>query len=132
MGSSSFTDVASSAWYYGYIQTATGYGIIKGYDNGTFGPNDTITREQAMTMIARAMTITKLNSSLSASDASALLAKYKDLASASGYASESVAACLETGVVTGKTQSTVCPKDYITRAEVAVIVERLLQKSNLI
>ena len=52
MGSSSFTDVASDAWYYGYIQTAVGYGIIDGYGDGTFGPRDTITREQAMTMSA--------------------------------------------------------------------------------
>lgn len=65
MGSSNFTDVESGAWYYGYIQTAVGYGIVNGYGDGTFGPQDTITREQTMTMIARAMKLTKLAPALS-------------------------------------------------------------------
>jgi|GEM_PF-1049433 len=131
-GSSNFADVKTTDWYCGYIQTAAEYDIITGYSNGNFGPNDKITREQAMAIIARAMEITDLESTLTDSEISSLLAAYSDSASASAYAKASIAACLDTGVVTGQSASTVAPKAYITRAEVAVIVQRLLQKSDLI
>jgi hypothetical protein len=131
-GESSFSDVGSSAWYYGYIKTATSYGIIKGNTATTFDPNDLITREQAMAMIARAMKITGLTVTLTDSDVSTLIGTYTDGASASDYAENSIAACLKARIVAGTSDSTIAPKDNITRAEVAVMVERLLQKSELI
>jgi hypothetical protein len=61
-----------------------------------------------------------------------LLAGYADGASGSDYAKDSIAACLEAGIVRGTGNNAIAPKDYVTRAEVAVMVERLLQKSGLI
>ena len=127
-----FSDVMASDWYSGYIKTAFSYGIITGYDTGTFGPNDKITREQAIAMIARAMKITGLKISLTDSEISALLSSYSDADNTSDYAKNSIAECLKTGIITGTDGGVIAPQDYITRAEVAVIVERLLQKSNLI
>ncbi len=129
-GVSGLTDVSSSEWYNGYIKTAVAYGIINGNGDGTFGPKDTITREQTMAILARAMKITGLNASVT--DITALLAKYMDSTSASDYAKESIAACIATGVVTGTSTVTISPKNNVTRAEVAVMVQRLLQKSGLI
>jgi hypothetical protein len=114
------------------VETAAGYGIIKGYGDGNFGPNDKITREEAMLMIARAMNITGLDAKLSDGEATALLQGFADAGDVSGYAETQVAACLKTGVITGRDGGRIAPKEYITRAEVAVIVERLLQKSGLI
>ncbi|NCC67973.1 MAG: S-layer homology domain-containing protein, partial [Clostridia bacterium] len=131
-GASGFSDVTAADWYSGYIKTAASYGIIKGYDNGKFGPNDTITREQAMTMIARAMTITKLSAGLTDSEISQLLSAFSDGESASSYAKGSIAACIKTGITSGTSSTTISPKAEITRAEVAVMVQRLLQKSGLI
>ena len=131
-GASGFGDVAPTDWCCGYIKTAAAYGIVKGYDNGNFGPNDTITREQAMAMIARAMVITKLDAGLSDVETSQLLSKFSDEAFASDYAKESIAACLKTGIISGTSDTTISPIAKITRAEVAVMVERLLQKSGLI
>ena len=48
------------------------------------------------------------------------------------YAKMSAALCIKNGVVTGSSATTLSPKAYVTRAEVAVMVERLLQKSGLI
>ncbi len=132
VGTNRFSDVVSSSWYCGYVKTATAYGIITGYDDGTFRPNDLITREQAMTMLARAMDITKLSPSLSDSQVTALLVTYSDSTDVSNWAKTSIAACLETGVITGRTSTTLSPKENITRAEVAVVVQQLLQKSGLI
>ena len=132
IGENSFSDVASTDWYCGYVETAVSYGIITGYGDGMFGANDKITREQAMTMLARAMKITGLNVSLTGSDVSKLLEVYFDGSSASAYAKDSIAACLKAGIVSGRGNSTIAPKNYITRAEVAVMLQRLLQKSGLI
>lgn len=85
-----------------------------------------------MTILARAMKLTGLSVSLSDSEVSTLLADYTDGASVSSYAKAGVAACIKTGVVTGTTASTLSPKDSVTRAEVAVMVQRLLEKSVLI
>lgn len=131
-GTNNFSDVATSAWYGGYIETASSYGIIKGYDNGKFGPQDTISREQAMAMLARAMKITGLETALTADDVNQLTAAYTDGSSISAYAKEASAACLKTGIVAGRSNSTIAPKSSVTRAEVAAMMERLLQKSDLI
>lgn len=129
---SAFGDVTVTDWFNGYVDTATSYSLITGYDSASFAPNDTITREQAMTILARAMKLTGLSVSLTDSEVSTLLAGYTDGASVSSYAKAGVAACIKTGVVTGTTASTLSPKDSVTRAEVAVMVQRLLEKSGLI
>ena len=131
-GKNAFSDVNAASWYSGYVKTAVSYGIIKGYDNGNFGPNDTITREQAMTMIARAMKVTSLKSDLDNKKIDQLVGAYSDSKTVSAYAKESVATCLETGITSGRGNNTIAPKSFITRAEVAVMAERLLKKSGLI
>jgi hypothetical protein len=131
-GESGFSDVKASDWYCGYVKTASSYGIITGYGNGHFGPDDKITREQAMAMTARAMKTTGLDANLTDSETSALLAGYADAAGISDYARAGIAACLKTEIVSGRGEGLVAPRDNITRAEVAVIAQRLLQKSDLI
>ena len=51
----SFTDVQSSHWAFGYIETAVNHGMINGYGNGKFGPNDELTYAQAVTLLVRAL-----------------------------------------------------------------------------
>ena len=131
-GESRFGDVASTAWYGGYVKTAAAYGIITGYGDGSFGPNDNITREQAMTMLSRAMAITGLDAGRSGSAGDELLSAFTDAASVSTFAKNAVAACLKTGVSNGTSAVTLSPQADISRAEVAVMVKRLLEKSGLI
>ncbi|PKM73495.1 MAG: hypothetical protein CVU91_04190 [Firmicutes bacterium HGW-Firmicutes-16] len=129
---SSFGDVSATDWFNGYVDKATEYGIITGYNATTYSPNDTITREQAMAILARAMKLTGLSVSLTNSEVSTLLASFTDGATISDYAKASVASCIKEGLVTGTSSTTISPKAYVTRAEVAVMVQRLLQKSGLI
>lgn len=131
-GTGGFSDIPSAKWYSGSVQTAAAYGIIKGYSDAAFGPDDKITREQAMTMIARAMKLTGLSAGLTAGESNDLLGAYKDRSSLSSFAGDSAAECIKTGVVSGRGSSQLAPKAYVTRAEVAAMIERLLQKSNLI
>lgn len=50
-----FPDVPVSHWANGYVSRAAELGIVNGYDDGNFGPGDTVTYEQAVTMIVRAV-----------------------------------------------------------------------------
>ncbi len=131
-GTSLYADVKVTDWFSGYVKTATAYALIKGYDSTHYGPNDSITREQAMTIIARAMKLTGLDVNLTETEVNSILAKYIDGSSVSAYARESVAACIKAGIITGTSANTLSPKAYTSRAEAAVMVQRLLRKSELI
>ncbi len=131
-GEGPFSDVNAGEWYSGSIQTGSEYKIISGYGNEKFGPTDKISREQAMSMIARAMNITGLKADFQTGEAEKLLAGYSDAGRAAEYAKNSLAACVKTGIITGKNKNMIAPKDNISRAEVAVMVQKLLQKSKLI
>ncbi|MCM3702122.1 S-layer homology domain-containing protein [Paenibacillus macerans] len=125
-----FPDVPASAWYNVAVQTASAYGLINGFEDGTFRPDEKITREQAMAIIDKAMAITELKATLNG-QGEKLLA-YRDASAAAGWAKDSIEECLEAGIVTGRSGTELAPKSHITRAEVAAIVQRLLQKSDLI
>lgn len=131
-GKDVFKDVAKGSWYYDAVAIAYTNGMIDGYEDGTFGPMDTITREQAMVMTARAMKLTGLKAELTADMADQLLAGFTDAGEAADYAKLSMVASIKTGIITGRDSDTAAPKSNITRAEVAVIVKRLLQASGLI
>jgi uncharacterized repeat protein (TIGR02543 family) len=131
-GKEAFIDVMKKSWYYDAVSIAYEYGIISGYGNGKFGPDDKITREQAMTMIARAMKITGSKVELADGEVDKLLTSFTDTNSAAEYAKASIASCVKAGIVSGRSGKLIAPKDNITRAEVAVIVQRLLRNSKLI
>jgi len=127
-----FSDVKATDWYSDAIQTAYAYRLIDGYNDGTFRPMEEITREQAMTILSKAMTITGLKVKPAAQSADTTLAPFEDAASVSVWAQSSVADNVQAGIVSGRSAATLAPKAYMTRAEVAVIVQKLLQKSDLI
>lgn len=131
-GTSPFADVRGSVWYHNPIYTAYSHNLISGYEDGTFRPNDPISREEAMVIIAKAMELTELASKLLEQPVEEVLESFKDADVAAGWAVESIAANIQAGVVAGRSEDQLAPKAWITRAEVAVIVQRLLQQSDLI
>lgn len=131
-GINPFNDVKSSEWYTPFVETAFDYGIISGYSDDVFGPMDTLTREQSITIITRAMTITNLTVNFEGDELKELLATFSDSNQFASWSKESLASCIKTGIVLAKDGKTLAPLDKITRAEVAVMIKRLLEKSNLI
>ncbi|BAU29593.1 DNA-binding beta-propeller fold protein YncE [Aneurinibacillus soli] len=127
-----FTDVKAADWYSSAVQIAYKNNLIRGFEDGTFRPNDKITREQAMGIIAKAMKITDLQAKLQPKEAGELLRPFIDAKQASEWAKEGIADCLQAGLVSGRNGQQLAPKEFISRAEVAAIVQRLLQKSELI
>ncbi|OUS75634.1 hypothetical protein B1748_16150 [Paenibacillus sp. MY03] len=131
-GESVYADVAQGSWYEAYLNTATAYGLIHGYDNGEFRPHDLITREQVMSIMERAMALTGLDSVAEMIDADELLSSFKDGSEAAAYAKSGIAASIKAGLVLGRSEQVLAPKAAITRAEVAEVVRRLLEQSDLI
>ncbi|WP_308722674.1 S-layer homology domain-containing protein [Paenibacillus polysaccharolyticus] len=131
-GATSFSDVQSTDWYSSAVNTAYAYHLIGGFEDGAFRPMDTITREQAMVILSKAMAITSLKGNLAVQSTDVILRPYGDTATVSAWALSSVADTVEAGIVSGRGGNELAPKDYITRAEVAKIIQGLLQKSGLI
>ncbi|MFC4597438.1 S-layer homology domain-containing protein [Cohnella hongkongensis] len=131
-GATAFSDVKAADWYSGVINTAYAYQLIDGFQDGTFRPQDKITREQAMLILSKAMVLTGLADTLSVPSADAALKTYGDAYMVAKWAQEGVAGSIRAGIVTGRSADTLAPKANMTRAEVAAIVQRLLQKAELI
>jgi hypothetical protein len=131
-GAASYTDVNASDWYSAAVETAYAYHLMQGFADGTFRPMDQITREQAMVVIAKAMTLTRLKDKLPAQDSAAALRSYRDVTAVSSWALSGIADSVQAGIVSGRSGNLLAPKQTMTRAEAAAIVRGLLQKSELI
>ena len=131
-GANVFPDVKESDWHNGAVRAAHAYGLLSGYADGTFRPNEKITREQAMVILAKAMALTGLKASLPEQSPDDALRAFADAGQASGWAVAGIADCVQAGIVTGKNGRALAPQDTITRAEAAAMMERLLRKSDLI
>ncbi|WP_337104134.1 S-layer homology domain-containing protein [Paenibacillus sp. YIM B09110] len=127
-----FLDVDAKAWYSPYIKTVNAYGLVTGYPDGRFGANDTISRQQAMTILSRAMSLAGYKSEVTAAEADELLKSYADVDSIADYAKTGIAESIKAGLVSGRSRSEIAPAEPMTRAEVAVIVQKLLKLTELI
>ncbi|MDQ1914368.1 S-layer homology domain-containing protein [Paenibacillus sp. GD4] len=127
-----FPDVSETDWYSGAVHTAYAYKLISGYEDGTFRAEEVIRREQAMSMLTKAMSITGLAASLEHSNGVALLNRFADREEVSAWAVNAMADCLQAGLIDGRDGNLLDPGAPISRAEAAVILQRLLHKSGLI
>ena len=115
----SFPDVEADTWYTQAVAWAAEEGIVLGYGNGRFGPEDPVTREQLAALLYRYAKYQEYDTSGRAS-----LSGYTDAAQISSYARVAMAWAVDTGLLTGRTQTTLVPGGTATRAELAVILER--------
>ncbi len=131
-GEQTFRDVAAESWYADIVRTAAAYGLVQGFKDGTFRPTDKITREEAMMIAAKAMRLTGLADKTGALDNDAVLSKFADGADAAVWAKEAIASTAKAELISGRNGGKLEPKANISRAEVAVLIQRLLQRSGLI
>ena len=113
-----YGDVAEGAWYTEAIRWATSRGIIGGYGNGNFGPNDNITREQLAVMLWR------YAGSPAATDKEL---HFTDADQASGYALEALRWAVENGILNGYGDGRLGPQGLATRAQVAQMLMNFLK-----
>jgi hypothetical protein len=131
-GAISFTDVSEDNWYHDVAGTAGAYGLIRGFADGRFAGSDGITREQAMVIIARAMTLTGLLDAADDVSEHEILRSFMDATRVSEWARRDVATSVQAGIVFGKDHGSLAPRDMLSRAEAAVLIHRLLVQSGLI
>lgn len=106
-------------WSYKFIQALWLDGIITGYDDNTFRPNNSITRAEFVTLLAG---IAK-NCGVEVGDSKTASGKFSDVASGSWYV-PAIEWAASTGIVAGHTDGTFCPNNSITRQEMAAIIAR--------
>ena len=110
-----FPDVAASAWYADAVNWAAANGYVTGYDNGSYGPEDNLTREQMAAILYR----------YAGSPAPAgSLDGFADAASASDYAVDALRWAVGEGLLTGKDGGRLDPTGTASRAELAQILAR--------
>ncbi|TLS54158.1 hypothetical protein FE782_02090 [Paenibacillus antri] len=127
-----FSDIAASDWYHDAVATAHEYGLANGFEDGAFRPAEKLNREQAMAMVAKAMSMTGLKDKLKPAVPATLLLPFADAGLVSDWAKAGIADSLQAGLVTGRGADELAPQATVTRAEVAVLIRRLLQQSELI
>lgn len=115
----SFADVDFRDYYAGEIAAAKSEGIIKGIDETRFGTENTITRQDVMTICARALQKAGKTTGIEN------VPTFSDMDAVSDYAKDAVCLMAGMGVVEGKGDGTVAPLETTTRAEAAVIISRI-------
>ncbi|GIO15225.1 hypothetical protein J19TS2_47800 [Cohnella xylanilytica] len=129
--SATFRDVEGSAWYSGAVAQAAELGLLQGYEDGSFRPTDALTREGAVAILARVMELAGLDVAASDDDVQAALGSFRDGSRVGGWAKPAMAAAIRRGLVNGSSGE-LHPQGQLTRAETAVMVERLLIEAGLI
>ncbi len=124
-GTSSFSDVHTTAWYTGAVATAVQYGLASGTGENRFSPNAAITRQEAMLMLKRAAALTEF------SGTSGTLDGFTDVDAVSSWAKDAAKWNVGSGLIKGS-DGKLNPTAKITRAESATIILRLLQKAGLV
>ena len=123
-----FSDVPPGSYYYNAIGTAKKLGIAQGTGGDRFLPDEPITRQDMMTLADRALHA--IGQPLpKGSDAD--LSPFRDKEMVSGYAKDAVAALVRSGIVRGDGAGFINPLGNTTRAEMAVVLHRLLTHTNL-
>ena len=118
----SFPDVKQNDWFAQCVMWASTSGNIVGYNNGKFGPTDTLTREQVCTVLWR--TAASMDGCINTERAS--LSDFEDGANVSDYAKDAVQWCVAKGIISGK-NGRLDPWSPATRAELAVMMSRYLK-----
>ena len=113
-GGTDFTDVVDTAYYADAVRWASTYGIVTGYGDGTFRPNNPITRQQLAAILWRYAGSPVAESSVD----------YADEADISAYADTAVDWARDTGIISGRDGNRFDPNGRATRAQAAVILYR--------
>lgn len=121
-GLSRFTDVAAGAYYASAVSWASANGIVNGYSDGTFRPNNLITREQMAAFLYRYA----VHKGRDVSD-QADLSAFADAGQIASYAVTPLRWASAAGLINGTTADTLTPAGNATRAQVAVILSRFVQ-----
>lgn len=119
-----FSDVNSD--YAASVNWTASCGLMSGYGNNRFGPDDNLTREQMATILYRYAQYKGIHTTERAD-----ISRYSDSVDVSGYALDAMRWANNEGLVTGTSSFTLSPTKNVTKAEAASIFMRFCEKFNI-
>ncbi len=120
-----FSDVDSNAYYAYAVAWASNHQIVSGYDETSFGPDDFATREQLAAILYRYAEYKKYDISRKSA-----LDKYIDKNQISDYALAALQWAHANEIITGTSDNTLTPGDYVQRCQAAAMLKRFCIKFN--
>ena len=121
-GTDAFSDVGADSWCGKAVSWAAANGIVYGYKDGRFGPNDMVTRQQMAAILWRYAKYKGLDVTADGT----VLPDFPDRGQIASWAGEAVSWAYSRGVMVGRSDGTLDPNGNATRAEAAVILYRFL------
>ena len=118
-----YADVDAGSWYAQAVDWAASEGIVSGYGDGSFGADDSITREQLAVMLYRYAQ----SAGYSTTQGGMSIWEYTDYDQISPYAREAMDWAVSAGLLSGTGNNTLEPGGTATRAQVAVILTNFCQ-----
>ncbi len=125
VGGTAFSDVEEDRWYADAVTWSAGNGLVSGYGDGTFGPNDPVTREQLVLFLYRYAGYKGQDTAQSG----AAVLDFADAEEISSWALEAVTWAVDARLLSGKTGNLLDPRGSATRAEVAQILMNFLENN---
>lgn len=113
-----YFDDTREHWARDYIAAAAGHGVVSGYNDDSFGPDDYITRQEMAVMVSRAAGLEITTST----------EVFKDAEKIAGWAREGVAKAFANGIVTGYPDNTFRPEACATRAEAVTVISKIIKE----
>ena len=126
-GKNSFTDVEAGKWYADAITWTAENGIFAGYGKDKFGPDDPITREQLAAIFYRYADYKGYDLTVKGN-----LDKFKDADKITDYAKTAMQWAVGSGLVKGKSGNLLDSQGTATRAEIAAMLHRFIEKYELV
>ena len=126
-GKNSFTDVEAGKWYADAITWTAENGIFAGYGKDKFGPDDPITREQLAAIFYRYADYKGYDLTVKGN-----LDKFRDADKITDYAKTAMQWAVGSGLVKGKSGNLLDPQGTATRAEIAAMLHRFIEKYELV
>ena len=120
----SFTDVEAGMWYADAITWTTANGIFAGYSKDKFGPDDPVTREQLTAIFYRYADYKGYKLTVTGN-----LDKFEDADKITDYAKTVMQWAVGNGLIKGKAETLLDPQGTATRAEIAAMLHRFVEKA---
>ena len=121
-GANTFVDVRPGSYYEKAVAWAAKAGVVTGYGNGYFGPDDALTRQQLATILYRYAGYSGLSLEKNGN-----LTRFTDLDQVSGYAVEAITWAHSQGLIIGITATTLVPQGNANRAQLATVMMRFCE-----
>ncbi|WP_460326218.1 carbohydrate binding domain-containing protein [Paenibacillus sp. YSY-4.3] len=116
-----FKDVPADAWYASSLAAAAHAGFIKGYEDGTFKPSNSITRAEAAVMLSRAFQFAEIEQGMSTD----VLGTFSDKSEIRSYSLSAVKGLVMAGAMKGYPDGSFRPDRWVSRAEAVAMLDRL-------